>query len=61
MDKTYLGYLTTKRRKDMLFINRSKINSMKKNIIDEELGITEFDIFESEHEYEDWQIIEDVK
>lgn len=45
----------------MLFITRSEINNMEKNIIDEELGITEFDIFESEHCYEDWQIIEDVK
>ena len=45
----------------MLFITRSEINRMKKNIIDEEIGLTEFDIFESEHEYEDWHIIEDVK
>ena len=45
----------------MLFINRSKINDMKKNIIDDELGITEYDFFEAEHCYEDWHIIEDVK
>lgn len=45
----------------MLFVTRSEVNNMKKNVIDEELGITEFDIFESEHCYEDWQIIEDMK
>ena len=45
----------------MLFINRSKINDMKKNVIDEELGVTEYDFFEAEHCHEDWHIIEDVK
>ena len=45
----------------MVFITRSEINRMKKNIIDEELGTTEFDIFENEHCYEDWNVIEDVK
>ena len=45
----------------MVFITRSEINQMKENIIDEELGTTEFDIFENEHCYEDWEIIEDVK
>ena len=44
----------------MIFITRSEINQMKKNIIDEELGITEFDTFEEAHCYEDWEIIEDI-
>ena len=44
----------------MVFITRSEINQMKKNIIDEELGITEFDTFEEAHCYEDWEIVEDI-
>ena len=44
----------------MIFITRSEINQMKKNIIDEELGITEFDTFEEAHCYEDWEIVEDI-
>lgn len=34
---------------------------MKKNVIDKEVGITEYDIFENEHCYEDWHVFEDVK
>lgn len=51
----------------MLFINRSDINRMKKNVLpdcDTEywgVTLTEYDIFEAEHAYEDWCIIEDVK
>ena len=45
----------------MVFISRSEINRMKKNVVDEVTGATEFDLFENEHCYEDWQIIEDVK
>lgn len=51
----------------MLLITRSEINRMKKNVLpdcDTEfwgMTLTEFDIFEHEHSYEDWQIIEDVK
>lgn len=52
----------------MIFISRSEINRMKKNYLPEcdheywGLGpLTEFDIFEAEHCYEDWEIIEDVK
>ena len=51
----------------MLFITRSEINRMKKNVLpdcDTEywgVTLTEFDIFEAEHAYEDWYIIEDVK
>lgn len=51
----------------MLFITRSEINRMKKNVLPDceteywGMTLTEFDIFEHEHSYEDWQIIEDVK
>lgn len=45
----------------MITIARSRINEMSKNIIDEETGMTEFDLFENQHSCEDWNIIEDVK
>lgn len=45
----------------MVFINRSEINRMKKNVIDRKTGMTEFDLFENQHCYEDWKIFEDVK
>ena len=51
----------------MLFITRSEINRMKKNVLPDceteywGMALTEFDIFENEHCYEDWHIIEDVK
>lgn len=45
----------------MVFITRSQINKMKKNIIDRQTGMTEFDYFENQHCYEDWNVIEDVK
>ena len=45
----------------MITIARSRINEMSKNIIDKETGMTEFDLFENQHAYEDWNIIEDVK
>ena len=45
----------------MIFITRSEINKMSKNVIDKETGMTEMDIFEANHCYEDWKIIEDVK
>lgn len=34
---------------------------MHKNVIDEETGLTEYDLFENQHCYEDWEIIEDEK
>lgn len=45
----------------MVFITRSEINRMKKNVIDKETGMTEMDLFENQHCYEDWHIIEDAK
>lgn len=45
----------------MIFITRSEINEMSKNIIDKETEMTEMDLFEAQHCYEDWKIIEDVK
>ena len=49
-------------------ISRSEINRMKETYLPEcdheywGLGpLTEFDIFEANHAYEDWEIIEDVK
>lgn len=45
----------------MVSITRSEINRMKKNVIDKETEMTEMDLFENQHCYEDWHIIEDVK
>ena len=45
----------------MCTITRSELNKMSKNVIDTATGITEYDIFENQHCYEDWNIIEDVK
>ena len=45
----------------MVTITRSKLNKMIKNVIDMATGMTEYDLFESRHCYEDWNIIEDVK
>lgn len=45
----------------MIVIARSELNKMAKNILDKETGMTELDLFEANHVYEDWQIIEDVK
>ena len=45
----------------MIFIKRSELNRMEKHILDDETGMTELDLFEYEHCFEDWQIIEDVK
>jgi hypothetical protein len=45
----------------MITIKRSEINKMASNVLDEETGITEYDLFESNHCYEDWHIIEDTK
>ena len=45
----------------MVYISRSELNAMHNNIIDEETGLTEYDLFENAHCYEDWEIFEDVK
>lgn len=45
----------------MVVIARSELNKMAKNVLDKETGMTEYDLFENQHCYEDWQIIEDVK
>lgn len=45
----------------MVVITRSEINKMTKNVIDRETGMTEYDLFENQHCYEDWQVIEDVE
>lgn len=45
----------------MVTIARSELNKMAKTIIDKETGMTEYDLFENQHCFEDWQIIEDVK
>lgn len=39
-----------------VFISRQEIEKMKKNILDEETGMTEFDLFEFNHANEDWVI-----
>lgn len=45
----------------MITITRSELNKMAKNVLDKETGMTELDYFESQHCYDDWNIIEDVK
>lgn len=45
----------------MVTIARSELNKMAKKVLDKETGMTELDYFESQHCYEDWNIIEDVK
>ena len=45
----------------MVTITRSELNKMAKNVIDISTGMTEYDLFESQHCCEDWNIIEDVK
>jgi len=45
----------------MVVITRSEINKMTKNVIDRETGMTEYDLFENQHCYEDWQVIEDME
>jgi hypothetical protein len=45
----------------MVTISRSELNKMAKKVLDKETGMTELDYFESQHCYEDWNIIEDVK
>lgn len=45
----------------MIFIARSELNRMAKKVVDTYTGMTELDRFESQHCYEDWNIIEDVK
>lgn len=44
----------------MVTITRSRLNEMEANIIDEETEMTELDLFENSHCYEDWNIIEDL-
>lgn len=44
----------------MVFIKRSEIIKMEKHIIDEETEMTEWDLFENNHCYEDIHVIEDV-
>ncbi len=44
----------------MVEIKRSEVDKMKKQIVDEETGMSRFDQFEFEHAHEDWHIIDDV-
>ena len=43
----------------MIFITRSELDRMSKKVIDENTGMTALDLFENQHCYEDWQVIED--
>lgn len=45
----------------MVTIARSELNKMAKNVVDRETGMTEYDLFENQHCFEDWQIIEDTE
>ena len=45
----------------MIFIKRSELNRMANHILDDETEMTELDLFEYEHCFEDWEVIEDVK
>ena len=40
----------------MVFISQREIDKMKKNVIDKQTGMTEFDLFEAQHCYEDWKV-----
>ena len=44
----------------MIFINRSELNKMRNNVIDQTSGMTELDLFELRHASEDWKIIDDI-
>lgn len=39
-----------------VFISREDIEKMKGNVLDEETGMTEMDLFEYNHCNEDWEI-----
>lgn len=41
----------------MVFITRQEIEKMKNTIIDFGTDMTEYDLFENQHCYEDWQVI----
>jgi hypothetical protein len=41
----------------MVFITREEIEKMKNTIIDFGTMMTEYDLFENQHCYEDWQVI----
>lgn len=53
--------LTNNRGTTMVTITRSELNKMNSNILDEDTGLTEYDLFEHNHQFEDWNIIEDTK
>ena len=44
------------RRNMSVFISKQEIEKMKENVIDEETGMTELDLFEWNHCNEDWRI-----
>lgn len=39
-----------------VFISKEDVEKMKSNVLDEETGMTEFDLFEFNHCNEDWEI-----
>ena len=41
----------------MIFIKESEFERMRDNIIDSETEMTELDMFEAAHCYEDWKIM----
>lgn len=41
----------------MVFITRQEIEKMKNTIIDFSTDMTEYDLFENQHCYEEWQVI----
>ena len=40
-----------------VFISKQEVERMKKHIIDPATGMSEFDLFEWEHCYEDWEVL----
>ena len=42
----------------MVFITKQEIEKMKNTIIDFGTMMTEYDLFENQHCYEDWQVIQ---
>ena len=40
----------------MIILSKEEVKKMENNILDKETGMTEMDLFEYNHCYEDWRI-----
>lgn len=45
----------------MVYITKAELKRMENNVIDEETGCTELDMFEWNHAYDEWVVIDDSK